>query len=119
MNTRLGDGMHLSEYKTKYLNRCCLKELSAETIKTYDRHIRYFIRHTADIEANLLCQETIESYVLFVNKSALAPMSKLSYLREIKMFLHYIDKHENIITLVLSYCHANIKNWRIFLHLMK
>ncbi len=94
MNIRLGDNMHLSEYKKQYLNYCHLKELSLETIKTYDRHIRYFIQHTSDIEAYLLCQEIIENYVLFINKSALAPMSKRSYLREVKMFLHYIDKYE-------------------------
>lgn len=94
MNIGLGDYMLLSDYKKSYLAQCHLKELSAETIKTYDKHINYFIKHTSDIEVCLLCQEIIESYIIFVNQSALAAMSKRSYLREVKMFLHYIDKHE-------------------------
>lgn len=87
--------MLLSEYKKKYLTQCQLKELSKETLKTYNKHINYFIKHTSDIEAYLLCQEIIESYIIFINQSTLATMSKRSYLREVKMFLHYIDKHEN------------------------
>lgn len=84
--------MTLTDLKQEFLNFCNLKNLSVETIKTYDCHIRYFINFVSDLEIENLNASLVCEYVLFVNSSSLSVMSKRSYLREVKTFLNFIDK---------------------------
>ena len=87
--------MLLTDFKKEFLTICQLKNLSVETIKTYDCHIRYFIDFVTNLDILNLTSERIRSYVLYINNSNLATMSKRSYLRETKTFLNFIDKKLN------------------------
>ncbi len=71
--------MTLTDLKQEFLNFCVLKNLSVETIKTYDCHIRYFINFVSDLDIEKLNASSVCEYVLFVNSSSLifSPMKKL------------------------------------------
>ena len=80
----------LSKYLTDFTLNNKRKGLQPSSIKTYISHINYFIAYLGDTDD--LSAEQIESYCSHITNSSLSVNSMHSYLRDVRIFVHYIDE---------------------------
>lgn len=80
----------LSKYLTDFTYYNKRKGLQPSSIKTYLCHINYFIAYLGNTDD--LSIEQIESYCSHITNSSLSANSMHSYLRDVRIFLHYIDQ---------------------------